>query len=346
MKIKKFTKIISVLVASVLICSLFLTGCGSKESDIKDAEQATKEEQKNVEDTEVLKVALILAGSISDGSWNGGAYDGLTWLEDNRDDIETTYVENITSDDSAAVLQNFVDEGYNVIIAFAQEFSDQVDEIAEANPDVYFIDTNTSATDRPANVTALNGNQGEGAFLVGVIGASLSKTGKIGTVEGFEFASLSDNATSYIAGAKYVNPDIEVVTSYVGSWTDVEKAKQTAVAQIESGVDFIYASGDSIGLGIIEGCAQEGVPVIGYGSDLNELAPEYVVSTVNWNVGISFSSIFNKIQDGTFESTVYDASLADGSIFLADYHGTIDEELQNEVEKVKEKIISGEIKTK
>lgn len=339
MRVKKYTKIISLVVISLLTFALFITGCGKKESASADTGDKADGEKS-------LKIALVLAGSISDGSWNGGAYDGIKWLEENREDVETTYVENITTDDSLAVLQNFVDEGYDVIIAFAQEFSDQVDEIAANNPDVYFIDTNTAATNRPENVTALNGNQGEAAFLVGVIGASLSESGKIGTVEGFEFASLSDNAVSYTAGAKYVNPDIEVVTSYVGSWSDVEKAKQTTLAQIESGVDFVYASGDSIGLGIIEGCAEAGVPVIGYGSDLNELAPEYVVSTVNWNVGISFDTILDKIQAGTFESTVYNASLADGSLTLADYHGTIDEELQNTVEDVKEKIISGEVAIK
>lgn len=338
-RITKYTKFTSLLAVSLLTFALLLTGCSNQTSASADTEDTDDGEK-------TLKIALVLAGSISDGSWNGGAYDGITWLEENRDDIETTYVENITTDDSLAVLQNFVDEGYDVIIAFAQEFSDQVDEIAASNPDIYFIDTNTAATDRPANVTALNGNQGEAAFLVGVIGASLSQSGKIGTVEGFEYADLSDNAVGYTAGAKYVNPDIEVVTSYVGSWTDVEKAKQTTLAQIESGVDFVYASGDSIGLGIIEGCAEAGVPVIGYGSDLNELAPEYVVSTVNWNAGISFNTILDKILDGTFESTVYDASLADGSLTLADYHGTIDEELQNTVEEVKEKIISGEIAVK
>lgn len=324
----------SVLLALTLMIGV-LSGCQSQE--------ASKESKKS--ENKKYKVALVLSGSKSDGSWNGGAYEGLKWLKENKEDVETSYVENVSADDSELVIQNLIDEGNNVIIAFASEYSDTIDQLAEENKDVYFIDTNIYGENRPENVAALNGNQGEGAFLVGVIAASLSKTGKIGSVEGFDYGDLSDNYTNFVAGAQYVNPNIETVISYVGSWTDVEKAKQTAIAQIESGVDFIYAAGDSIGTGIIAGCEEENVPVVGYGKDLNDLAPDQVITTVNWNSGISFGTILDKIEDGSFKNTVYNASLADGSITLADYHGLLNEDIQKKVEDVKQDIIDGKIKT-
>ena len=326
----------SILLTLTLVVGI-LAGCQSKDSG---SENESKDSGKKK-----LKVALVLSGSKSDGSWNGGAYEGIQWLKKNRDDVETSYVENVSADDSNVVIQNLIDEGNNVIIAFASEYSDVIDELAKENKDVYFIDTNIYGKDRPENVAALNGNQGEGAYLVGVIAASLSKTGKIGSVEGFDYGDLSDNYTNFVAGAKYVNPKIKTVISYVGSWTDVEKAKQTAIAQIESGVDFIYAAGDSIGTGIIAGCEKENIPVIGYGKDLNELAPKNVISTVNWNSGISFGTILDKIQDGSFKNTVYNASLSDGAITLADYHGLLSKDIQKKVEDVKKGIIDGKIKT-
>jgi basic membrane protein A len=336
MKKKTLRKIVA-LIMSILVISSMAAGCGNKKADSQTDKTDTTDTKQ--------KVALILSGSISDGSWNEGAYNGIQWLEKNREDVETTYVENVAVDDSKLVIQNLIDEKYGVIIAFASEYSDVIDELAEENPEVYFIDTNVYGEDRPSNVTALNGNQGEGAFLVGVIAASLSKTGKIGSVEGFDYGDLSDNYVNYVAGAKYVNPDIETVISYVGSWSDTEKSKQTALAQIESGVDFIYASGDLIGVGVIAACEEKNVPVIGYGDDLNELAPKQVISTVNWNTGITFGTVLDKIKDGTFESTVYSASLAEGSITLASYHGLLDKDTQKLVETVKNGIIDGSIKT-
>lgn len=331
---RKLSKVVAVILSIALVATLAV-GCGSNKDDSKKSNKTKK-----------LKVALILSGSVSDGSWNGGAYDGLKWLEKNRDDVKTTYVENVSTEDSRVVIQNLVDEGYGVIIAFASEYSDVINELAKQNKDVYFVDTNIYGKDRPSNVTALNGNQAQGAFLVGVIAASLSKTGKIGSVEGFDYGDLSDNYVNFVAGAKYVNPKIKTTISYVGSWTDTEKSKQTALAQIESGVDFIYSSGDLIGVGVISACQDKNIPVIGYGDDLNSLAPKQVVSTVQWNTGITFGEVLDKIKKGTFKTEIYSGLLSDKSITLADYHGLLDKKTQNLVEKVKKGIIDGSIKTK
>ena len=78
-------------------------------------------------------------------------------------------------------------------------------------------------------------------------------------MEGFDYGDLSDNYVNFVAGAQYVNPKIKTSISYVGSWTDMEKSKQTALAQIESGVDFIYSSGDLIGVGVISACQEKTV---------------------------------------------------------------------------------------
>ena len=333
---KKLSKIVA-LVLSIVLASVLVTGCGSSKDESKKSENNGDKK---------LKVALILSGSISDGSWNGGAYNGLKWLEKNRDDVETTYVENVSVDDSKVVIQNLIDEDYGVVIAFASEYSDVIDELAKANKEVYFVDTNVYGSKRPENVTALNGNQAQGAFLVGVIAASLSKTGKIGSVEGFDYGDLSDNYVNFVAGARYVNPKIKTSISYVGSWTDTEKSKQTALAQIESGVDFIYSSGDLVGVGVISACQEKNVPVIGYGDDLNSLAPKQVVSTVQWNTGITFGAVLDKIKNGTFKTEVYSGLLSDESITLADYHGLLDKKTQDLVETVKKGIIDGSIKTK
>ena len=114
----------------------------------------------------------------------------------------------------------------------------------------------------------------------------------------------------------------------------------------KTGVDFIYSSGDLIGVGVISACQEKNIPVIGYGDDLNSLAPEQVVSTVQWNTGITFNAVLDKIKDGTFKTEIYSGQLADKSITLADYHGLLDENTQKLVEEVKKGIIDGKIETK
>ena len=99
-------------------------------------------------------------------------------------------------------------------------------------------------------------------------------------------------------------------------------------------------------MGVISACQEKNVPVIGYGDDLNSLAPKQVVSTVQWNTGITFGAVLDKIKNGTFKTEVYSGLLSDESITLADYHGLLDKKTQDLVETVKKGIIDGSIKTK
>lgn len=353
--IRKFGILITL---SILISSSF-AGCTSSSAASSSAPAAASSSLSAVtalqssaaentsSDSNKLKVALILPGSKSDASWNAGAYNGLEWLKSKQPDIETTYVENISNDNLEAALVNYAEEGYNVIFAFSGDYTANLVKVAKQYPNIYFADTDlTSGLKLPANVTTINGDQSQASFLVGAIAGYLSKTNKVGTVEGFESATLSTNTVSFIQGAKYVKPDIQVINSYIGSWSDVEKAKQTTLAQIQSGVGFVYASGDAIGLGIIGAAKEKGIPVVGYGTDLNSLAPKQVITSVIWNVGVTFNEVVKDVKNKQFKNTLYSPGLKENAVYLADYHGTVPDDIAAKVKKVQDKLISGEISVK
>ncbi|MDR2049867.1 MAG: BMP family protein [Treponema sp.] len=290
------------------------------------------------------KVALILPGSISDASWNAGAYNGLVWLGEHRDDVETAYVEEISNEKAEATLTIYAKEGYDIIFAFGSEYTANLVKVAQQYPNVYFANTDqTQGLALPANVTTFAADQRAASFVVGALAGYLSKTDVAGTVEGFESPDLSSNTVHYFAGFKYVKPNGRTLNSYVGSWSDVEKAKQTALAQIEAGAGFIYASGDAIGLGIIEASKEKSIPVVGYGTDLNELAPKNIITSVIWNVGITFNAIVEDVKNGRFSNSIYYQGLEEGAVILADYHGTVDAGTAAKIEEIKQKLSKGEI---
>jgi basic membrane protein A len=291
-----------------------------------------------------VKVALILPGSISDASWNAGAYNGLVWLKEHRDDVETAYVEEISNEKAEATLAIYAKEGYDIIFAFGSEFTANIIKVARQYPNVYFANTDqTQGLNLPANVTTFAADQRAASFVVGALAGYLSKTDAAGTVEGFESPDLSSNTVHYFAGFKYVKPNGRTLNSYVGSWSDVEKAKQTALAQIEAGAGFIYASGDAIGLGIIEASKEKNIPVVGYGTDLNELAPKNIITSVIWNVGVTFNAIVEDVKNGRFSNSIYYQGLEEGAVVLADYHGTVDPGTAAKIEEIRQKLSKGEI---
>jgi basic membrane protein A len=338
---KKQHLFLSIVLAIVLTFSFALTACGDQEASSGSSASTGS----TADTSDKIKIALILPGSISDASWNAGAYNGLTYIEETRDDIETAYVEQISDEKAEATLINYAEEGYDLILAFGSEYTANIITVAEQYPDIYFANTDqTEGLQLPKNATTFAADERAASFIVGALAGYLTTSGTVGTVEGFESPDLSSNTVNYFDGFKYVKPDGKTLNSYVGSWSDVEKAKQTALAQIEKGADFIYASGDAIGLGIIDASKEKTIYVAGYGTDLNSLAPENIVTSVIWNTGITYNHIIDDVKAGTFKNTIYREGLQEGAITLADYHGTVSDEIAANIEAIKEKIYSGEIK--
>ncbi|NEM83753.1 BMP family ABC transporter substrate-binding protein, partial [Escherichia coli] len=86
----------------------------------------------------------------------------------------------------------------------------------------------------------------EAAFLAGVAAAKTTKTNQLGFIGGQESAVIDRFEAGFVAGAKSVNPEIDVKVEYVGSFGDAAGGKSKAAAMYASGIDVIYqAAGDS-----------------------------------------------------------------------------------------------------
>ena len=119
----------------------------------------------------------------------------------------------------------------------------------------------------------------EGSFLLGSLAAMMSKTGTIGFVGGQEYPNVVNIAEGYKQGAKSINPKIKVLSSYVGEWNNPAKGKETALAQINSGADFLLHVADTSGHGVIDAAKEKGIFAFGAVSDQNRLAPNTVLTS-------------------------------------------------------------------
>ena len=84
---------------------------------------------------------------------------------------------------------------------------------------------------------------------MGVIAALATQTNKIGVIGGADASEIKRGHEGFKAGAKSINPDIEIQEVYTGDWTDTAGAKEAAIGMYDAGVDVIWHSGDGIGLG-------------------------------------------------------------------------------------------------
>ena len=85
------------------------------------------------------------------------------------------------------------------------------------------------------NVYSCVFKQNEASFLAGAMAMAMSNTGTIGFIGGLEITVINDFLVGYIDGARYVNPDADVLYAYVGDWNDLAKAKRACQCAVSDG---------------------------------------------------------------------------------------------------------------
>jgi basic membrane protein A len=183
-----------------------------------------------------LRVAMVLPGPINDNDWNTVGYSGLQAAAEALG-VEVAYVENVTDADAERVLRDFASRGYNLIFAHSFSFGDAALSVAEDFPDTYFMAG--TAQELAPNLGTYSNPDYQGAYLAGMLAAGISDSGVIGWVGGMPAPNMLANLHAYEAGAAEVDPDAEVLFTFIGSWFDPPKAKEAALAQVEQGADVL-----------------------------------------------------------------------------------------------------------
>jgi basic membrane lipoprotein Med (substrate-binding protein (PBP1-ABC) superfamily) len=160
----------------------------------------------------------------------------------------------------------------------------------------------------------------EPAYLAGMIAGGMTDTNTIGVVGGHPVPEVNRLINAFTIGVKEVNPEAQVLVTFINSWFDPAAAKEAALAQIDAGADVLYAER----AGVIEAAAENDLWAIGNMSDQNELAPDHVLTSVTWNMRPTVDYLINQVEAGAFTAQdLKDFSMmAKGGASLAPYHGT------------------------
>ncbi len=268
---------------------------------------------------EALSVALLLPGTIDDNGWNAGAHTGLLYLEDNYH-AKIDYMESAGGPNAEANIRRFAEEGYDIIVCHGTQFADSAHLVALEYPETYFLISNAEADySQPPNVACF-GTVHSG-FLAGAVAASVTETGTVAILGGEKIPSITPIVDLFIEGAHYVNPDVNVISGYIGSLTDADKAKAMAADYIDNGADVVCSSANSAGHGVIAAAAEKGVYAIGFNSDQYDEAPGSVIVSVVREFPTMFDTLYNTIENGNFEAKPYVFGIAEGGTVLSSWHG-------------------------
>lgn len=304
-----------------------------------------------------LKVGLVTdVGGVNDKSFNQSSWKGVQDAM-KAFGIEGRFVESKQPTDYEKNIDQFVSEGYNPIITVGFLMGDATRVKAQQYPNVRFLIIDFAYPEEDyrkdlKNVTSLTFREDEVGFLAGVVAGGMTKTGVIGAVCGMEIPPVVRFAKGYESGAKWMRPDVKVLITYIASFTDPTKGKETARSMINQRADVIFGVGGTTGNGGLREAKDAGVMAIGVDVDQYLTYPEVrsaLVTSAMKNVDVAVFNALKELKEkGTLPSGVRESNLQNGGIGLAPFHDWEDKVPQRVKDKIKEAIAglkAGKIET-
>jgi basic membrane lipoprotein Med (substrate-binding protein (PBP1-ABC) superfamily) len=255
--------------------------------------------------------------------------------------IEYAWSESVTAADFARVLRGYAEGGYDLIMGDSFGTERITRRVARDYPKVAFTFGSGIGPAEP-NFAVFDNWIHEPAYLAGMIAGKLTKSNTVGAVAAMTIPEVNRLCNAFCAGAKEANDKVRCKFSFIGSFFDPPKAKEAAIAQIEAGVDVIYAER----FGVIEAAQERGVVAIGNMSDQSSLGPDTVVTSVVWDMWPTVKQVVNQVKAGVFTSQDFGqfSFMGKGGSFLAPYHAW-DKKLPDDVKKMvaerKQEILDG-----
>ncbi|HMS42142.1 MAG TPA: BMP family ABC transporter substrate-binding protein [Pyrinomonadaceae bacterium] len=337
-------------IAIFLIClsAIIFSSCASQTEARKDCN---------------IKVGIVFdIGGKNDRSFNAAAWEGVQRAEKDLNvclyDVEPG---NPTSIEPA--MRAFAEKNFDLIIGVGFAQGPIMQKVANDYPNINFAIVDGVIFEKDGktpkqNVASLVFREHEGSYLVGMIAASKSKTGVLGFVGGMDIPLIHRFAKGYEEGAKSVNPNVKLVTNYVGvtdaAWNNPGKGKELALSQIGQGADVIFTAAGNSGLGAFDAVEQFGKTndeankfVIGVDSNQNGVKPGFVLTSMVKRVDNSVYDVVKEVLNKQFNGGFHVFGLdKDGVAYSMDDNNKslISAEVLQKVEESRRKIVSGEIK--
>lgn len=345
----------ALLLSAVL--ALSTAACGGSTGDTSTSTTAAEGTEAAATSGTVTKIALILP-YIGDQSYFDTTNNGLALLEEKYGDaVETNLIEMGTDAGGwETAYRQAADAGYDIIISGNFQYESYMLEVAKDYPEIKWLnfDYSDAELNTMDNVYAITYACNECGYVAGVVAATVSESGIIGCIGGMEIDGIKQFLAGYMQGAYDVNPDIKVISSFVGDFQDTAKAKELATNMYNQGADVIYHAAGGAGNGLFEAAADLGFWAIGVDSDQYmtfkdsqpELASQILTSSEKkCDEGILLA-VTEMIEGTAPYGTQRVLGLKDNGVGLADnenYEANTTQEQRDAINAQIQKVIDGEV---
>ncbi len=303
-------------------------------------------------DDGVFRVAVIMPSNVNDLAFSQSMYDALIAIQTEMgglEKMELVYSEGMfVVDDAAAAIRDYASQGYDLVIAHGSQYGSSLQEIAPDFAETSFAHgttVNTFADEGITNVFAYEAASDQGGYVNGVIAANLTESNVIGIVGPIETGDAKLYIDGFVAGVNATNPDVEVNVNYIGSFSDVALAAESANTHIAAGADILAGTAQMVvgAVGVAEG---KGVLWFGTQASQTSLAPDIVVANQVYDWTVALDDMVDLIQQGTYGGKAYRITLENEGLVM-DYNAGFDlpSDVKTQADAAIQGIIDGSITT-
>lgn len=348
------------------LAAISLAGCGDRaddnDSSAKETPSQTQSADTPKESHPKFKACMVSdSGGFDDKSFNQTSHDGLVKAKTDYG-IQTAEAESKADADYAPNLENLAKAGCKEITTVGFLLGDATEKAAKKHPKIDYSIVDFGYEKPAKNLKGLNFQTDQPAFLAGYLAASQTETQIVGTFGGAKIPTVTIFMDGFVKGVDQYNKDkdadVKVVGwdlakqdgSFTNDFENQSKGQSLADALIRQGADIIMPVAGPAGLGGLQAVKQAQKKAIWVDTDGCVSAAEYcdiLLSSVMKAMDVAVETAIKDSIDGSFNNEPYLGTLENEGVGLAPYHdfdGKIDQETKDEIDALKEKIISGEIK--
>ena len=282
-------------------------------------------------------------GGKFDKSFNEAAFRGAeAWKKETGQTYLEFEISNPAQREQA--IRRMAERGASPIVGVGFSQGTPMEKVAKAYPKLQFALIDSVVT--LPNVQSILFKEHEGSFLVGMLAAMASKTGKVGFIGGMDIPLIRKFACGYEQGERVANPKAEVTMNMTGTtpaaWNDPTRGSELAKAQFAKGVDVVFAAAGGTGIGVYQAAKDSGRYAIGVDSNQNHIQPGTMLTSMVKRVDVAVARAMKGVTPGL---TIL--GLADNAVdYALDEHNAklITPEMKKRVDAAKADIIAGKIK--
>lgn len=247
---------------------------------------------------DTIKVAGIYTLPVEQ-QWISRIHLALNAAHD-RGDIEYVFSENVANTDYERVMREYAEQGVKLIVGEVFGLERAARKVAKDYPDTAFLMGSSLGPQEP-NFSVFDNWIHEPAFLTGMVAGDATETNLIGMVGGHAIPEVNRLMHGFMDGARSVNPDVKFLVSFIGSWYDPPKAKESAFAMIEAGADVMYAER----FGVADAAVERGIKAIGNVIDTSADYPGTILASAIWHMEATIDQAVAAVKAGNFTAKDY-----------------------------------------